>query len=387
MPSEQTKHSSNLREELAQLGQTVLVLQGGGALGAYQIGVYQALSEAGLEPDWVIGTSIGAINAALIAGNPAGARLDALREFWGRVESSRLFGQAEGTWLNPLRTMQIMMGGIPNFFSPQPMAFLNPRLTLGAENAGYYSTEPLRRTLEELVDFDLLNDGPMRATVGAARVQTAEMHYFDTRNSRLSADHIMASGALPPAFPAVRIDGELYWDGGIVSNTPVEAVFDDEPRQNSVVFAVHLWNPHGAEPDSIWQVMNRQKDVQYASRAATHIKRQRQLHRLRHVIQQIADKVPADAPYAADVDALRAYGCETRMHVLRLLAPQLDGEDHTKDVDFSSHGISERWRAGYEHTCKTIELGQWREPVDPLEGFVLHESMAGEAIHTQAAEG
>jgi len=133
--------------------------------------------------------------------------------------------------------------------------------------------------------------------------------------------------------------------------------------------------------------MNRQKDVQYASRAASHIKRQRQLHRLRHVIQQIADKVPADAPYAAEVDALRAYGCETRMHVIRLLAPQIDGEDHTKDIDFSPHGISERWRAGYEHTCKTIELGQWREPVDPLEGFVLHESMAGEAIHTQAAQG
>ncbi|MFM5886283.1 MAG: patatin-like phospholipase family protein [Novosphingobium sp.] len=387
MPGGPTHQSGSLREELAQLGQTVLVLQGGGALGAYQVGVYQALNEAGLEPDWVIGTSIGAINASLIAGNAKEHRMEALREFWQRVERSRLFDSASGPWFNPLRTMQTIVAGIPNFFAPQPLAFVNPHLPLGADNAGYYSTAPLRRTLEELVDFDRLNDGAMRTTVGAARVQTAEMVYFDSRDARLSVDHIMASGALPPAFPAVRIDGELYWDGGIVSNTPVEAVFDDEPRQNAVVFAVHLWNPHGAEPDSIWQVMNRQKDVQYASRAATHIKRQRQLHRLRHVIQQIADKVPADAPYAADVDALRSYGCETRIHVLRLLAPQLDAEDHTKDIDFSPRGISERWQAGYAHTVKAIELGQWRAPVDPLEGFVLHESMAGEAVRTQAAEG
>lgn len=387
MPGGKANQSDSLRAELAQLGQIVLVLQGGGALGAYQVGVYQALNEAGLEPDWVIGTSIGAINAALIAGNAKDNRMEALREFWRRVESSRLFDSARGPWFNPLRTMQTIVAGIPNFFAPQPMAFVNPHLPLGADNAGYYSTAPLRRTLEELIDFDLLNDGAMRTTVGAARVQTAEMCYFDSRETRLSADHVMASGALPPAFPAVRIDGELYWDGGIVSNTPVEAVFDDEPRRNSVVFAVHLWNPHGAEPDTIWQVMNRQKDIQYASRAASHIKRQRQLHRLRHVIQQIADKVPADAPYAADVDALRAYGCETRIHVLRLLAPQLDDEDHTKDIDFSPHGITERWQAGYEHTLKAIELGQWRQPVDPLEGFVLHESMAGEAVRTQAAEG
>jgi NTE family protein len=387
MPSKPENQPGDLREELAQLGQTVLVLQGGGALGAYQIGVYQALCESGLEPDWVIGTSIGAINAALIAGNAKGARMDALTEFWQRVESSRLFDQARGPWFNPLRTMNTMMAGIPNFFSPRPLAFINPHLPLGADNAGYYTTEPLRRTLEELVDFDLLNDGTMRTTVGAVRVQTAEMCYFDTRDARLSVDHIMASGALPPAFPAVRIDGELYWDGGIVSNTPVEAVFDDEPRRNSVVFAVHLWNPHGAEPDTIWQVTNRQKDIQYASRATSHIKRQRQLHRLRHVVQQLADKVPADSPFAADVDALRAYGCETRIHVLRLLAPQLADEDHTKDIDFSPRGITERWQAGYEHTCKAIELGQWRDPVDPLEGFVLHESMAGEAVRTQAAEG
>lgn len=387
MPSEQKVSSDGLRAELKDLGQIVLVLQGGGALGAYQVGVYQALHEAGIEPDWVIGTSIGAINAALIAGNPPEKRMDALREFWRRIEHTQLLQQPRGLWSNSLRTMQTMMAGIPNFFTPRPLAFMNPHLPLGAESAGYYSTEPLRKTLEELVDFDRLNNGEMRTTVGAARIQTAEMCYFDTQRTRLSANHIMASGALPPAFPGVRIDGELYWDGGIVSNTPVEAVFDDEPRQNSVVFAVHLWNPHGTEPDTIWQVMNRQKDIQYASRATSHIKRQRQLHRLRHVIQQLADKVPADSPFAADVDALRSYGCETRIHVLRLLAPQLDDEDHTKDVDFSPHGIADRSEAGYEHTRKAIELAQWREPVDPLEGFVLHETMAGEPVKTPAAEG
>ncbi|MEY3906576.1 MAG: hypothetical protein RIR59_1399 [Pseudomonadota bacterium] len=384
--SKKSEAGGPLRKELAALGQIVLVLQGGGALGAYQAGVYQALHDAGIEPDWVIGTSIGAINAALIAGNAPDARLEALRQFWQRVENDQIFGRPSGPWFNPLRTLNTMMAGIPNFFSPRPFAFANPHLPLGPDNASYYSTEALRHTLLDLVDFDRLNEADVRTTVGAARVQTADMCYFDSLRDRISVDHIMASGALPPAFPAVRIDGELYWDGGIVSNTPVEAVFDDEPRQNSVVFAVHLWNPDGPEPETIWQVMNRQKDIQYASRASSHIKRQRQLHRLRHVIQQIADKVPADAPFAADVDALRSYGCETRIHVLRLLAPRLPEEDHTKDIDFSAFGIGERWQAGYDHTMKTLDLAQWRDPVDPLEGFVLHETMAGEAVHTPAGD-
>ncbi len=370
----------SLKDELSTLGQTVLVLQGGGALGAYQIGVYQALTEAGIEPDWVIGTSIGAVNAALIAGNAPGDRLDKIREFWRRVEHGQVFEGPMANLFSPFRTMSAIMSGIPNFFSPNPLAFMGQQVPLGPEEAGYYSVAPLRETLSDLVDFDLINSGPMRLTVGAANVQTSEMCYFDSRDSKLDVRHVMASGALPPAFPAVRIDGELYWDGGIVSNTPVEAVFDDNPRSNAIVFAVHLWNPHGAEPQSIWEVTNRQKDIQYSSRAHSHIKRQRQLHKLRHVIQQLSLLVADGAATKEDLAMLRSYGCETKMHVVRLLAPRLDNEDHTKDVDFSPTGIRERWEAGYAHTSQMLEQAPWRAETDPLEGFILHETVGGEMV-------
>jgi NTE family protein len=370
----------NLKKELSALGQTVLVLQGGGALGAYQIGVYQALQEAGVEPDWVIGTSIGAINAALISGNAPGERLDALREFWRRVEHGKVFDGPLANLFSPMRTMSAVMAGIPSFFTPNPLAFMGQRMPLGPEAAGYYSVEPLRNTLSDLVDFDLINSGPTRLSVGAANVRTSEMHYFDSRDMPLDVRHVLASGALPPAFPAVRIDGELYWDGGIVSNTPVEAVFDENPRRNAIVFAVHLWSPHGSEPKSIWEVTNRQKDIQYSSRAQSHIKRQRQLHKLRHVIQQLAQLVPDGAIPADELSKLSCYGCATQMHVVRLLAPQLEHEDHTKDVDFSPRGIRERWESGYAHTSEMLNKAPWRDAADPLEGFILHEAVAGEMV-------
>lgn len=374
--------TQNLKKEMAAFGQTVLVFQGGGALGAYQVGVYQALQESGIEPDWVIGTSIGAINAALIAGNAPNDRLEKLREFWRRVEHGQIFDGPMANILSPLRTMNAVMAGIPSFFKPNPLAFMGQKIPLGAEHAGYYSVDPLRENLSELVDFDRINSGATRLTVGAANVRTSEMHYFDSRDMPLDLRHILASGALPPAFPAVRIDGELYWDGGIISNTPVEAVFDDNPRSNAIVFAVHLWNPHGAEPQSIWEVTNRQKDIQYSSRAHSHIKRQRQLHKLRHVVKQLAELVPPGAATEEELSILRGYGCSTQMHVVRLLAPQLNNEDHTKDVDFSPGGIRERWEAGYAHTSEMLRKAPWRAPSDPLEGFVLHETVGGEMMAT-----
>jgi NTE family protein len=183
----------------------------------------------------------------------------------------------------------------------------------------------------------------------------------------------MASGALPPAFPAVRIDDELYWDGGILSNTPVEAVFDDNPRRDSVVFAVHIWNPNGPEPTSIAEVMNRQKDLQYASRAETHIARQRQIHKLRHIIADLAKRLPDAAKADPMVREAAGYGCVTRMHVVRLLAPNLGSEDHSKDIDFSRAGIEARWQAGLADTRRALQQKPWTAEADPLEGFLLHE--------------
>ncbi|QKG72574.1 patatin-like phospholipase family protein [Erythrobacter mangrovi] len=373
--------SVGLRDELRSHGQQVLVLQGGGALGAYQVGVYQALHEAGIEPDWVIGTSIGAINAAIIAGSPADERMDRLTEFWRRVEHGHSFERALPPAMASFwRNASMVWGGHPAFFMPNPMAFASVQSRLGPEKAAYYSVDRLRETLSDLIDFDRIDGGEVRLTVGASRVTTSEMVYFDSREMPLDLRHVMASGALPPAFPAVRIDGELYWDGGILSNTPVEVVFDDNPRRDSMVYAVHIWNSEGPEPESIWEVMNRQKDVQYSSRSASHIKRQRQLHKLRHVISELSAMLPADVRAMKETAALSAYGCPTRMHVIRLLAPVLDYEDHSKDIDFSPGGIRARWDAGYADTIRTLEAAPWRAEADPLEGFILHEARGGQMV-------
>ena len=355
--------------------QTVLVFQGGGALGAFQAGVYQALHEAGVEPDWIIGTSIGAINAALIAGNAPGNRLASLEEFWRRMAHKSVW-HASTPWPQVAQLWSYwntLSCGIPGFFEPNPMALWGTHTPLGPERAGYYSTEALGRTLGELVDFSLVNGCTPRLTVGAAHVRTSEMRYFDSRDMRLGAEHIMASGALPPAFPAVRIDGELYWDGGIRSNTPTEVIFDDNPRKNSLIFAVHMWNPVGPEPGTMWEVMHRQKDIQYSSRVGAHIARQLQTHRLRHVIKELLAYIPSDVRNSEAVRELAGWGCLTQMHVVRLLAPRLENEDHTKDVDFSPSGIHKRWEAGYTSARNALMQTPWLGEFDPLEGVILHE--------------
>ena len=277
-------------------GQVVLVLQGGGALGAYQVGVYEALHEAGIEPDWVIGTSIGAINAALIAGNCARAP-----DGRGCASSGRASSKARNADLMRFFT------GLPNMAAeslhgqPRHSLLLRPESGRVAVARTFRSawrrpptirTAPLRETLSELVEFDCNSSGHTRLTVGAVNARNGEMRYFDSREEEIRVDHILASGALPPAFPAVRIDGDPYWDGGIYSNTPIEAVLDDNPRRDSVIFTVNVWNPEGTEPESVWEVMGRTKDIQFASRAKSHIARQKQIHHLRHIIRELAKRVP-----------------------------------------------------------------------------------------------
>jgi NTE family protein len=365
-------------------GKHVLVFQGGGALGAYQAGCYQALSEAGMEPDWVIGTSIGAINAGVIAGNPRENRLPALRQLWQRLgygvpanaaASIPGFGQS-------LANLLTMATGLENFFTPNPAAFANSQWPLGAENAGYYSTSRLRTTLRDLIDFDRVNACSMRLTVGAANVGTGNMRYFDSKIEPLDIEHIMASGALPPAFPAVQIGGQYYWDGGVLSNTPVEVVFDDNPRESALVFVVHVWNPSGPPPATMQQVLGRMKEVQYASRAHTHIGRQKQLHRLRHIIGELAKELPEQARSDPRIREMAAYGCLTKMHIVRLLAPMAGVDDHTKDIDFNPVNIQARWQAGYNDMLSALRRKPWLDPGDPLDGFVLHEVAPDHSVAT-----
>jgi NTE family protein len=355
--------------------QVVLVLQGGGALGAYQAGVYQALMEGGIEPDWVIGTSIGAINGALIAGNAPEKRIARLREFWNGVAKA---DPLDALWPlsifgNTLANMATLTSGIPGFFAPNPRIVWGPTYPLGVDRAAYYTTQPLRETLARLVDFEHLGRRHVRLSVGGVNVRTSEMRYFDSRDMPLAAAHVMASGALPPAFPAILIDGEYYWDGGIYSNTPIEVVLDDVPRRSSLIFSVNVWQPNGSHPTTIQQVMTRHKDIQFASRGKSHVARQAQLHRLRHVVRELANRLPKEVQADPAVQDLAAYGCGTLMHLIRFLVPRLEGEDHTKDIDFTRSGIERRWKAGFDHAARVLREKPWEDPVDPLAGIVLHE--------------
>ncbi|WP_408580388.1 patatin-like phospholipase family protein [Burkholderia ubonensis] len=363
-------------ERMELPGQVVLVLQGGGALGAYQLGVFQAMSESGIEPDWVIGTSIGAINAALIVGNPPERRDQRLAEFWRRVtERTELAGPVSlPGWDKLFAEMMIIGGGITGFFEPNPASWLGPMARLGVDRASYYRIAPLRDTLVSLIEPDLLNAGRPRLTVGAVNACTGEMRYFDSRDPHnpLTVEHIMSSGALPPAFPAVRIDGQPYWDGGVYSNTPVEVVLDDTPRRSSIIFSVQMWNPVGPEPESIWQVSERQKDIQYASRTDSQIKRQQQIHRLRHVIRELVRHVPEAERATPEVRALAAWGCQTTMRVIKLAAPRLNGDNQFKDIDFTPAGIAARRRAGYDAAMRAIAARPWEAPMDPIEGLSVY---------------
>lgn len=358
-------------------GQVVLVFQGGGALGAYQGGVYQALHEAGIEPDWVIGTSIGALNAAIIAGNDAGSRIDRLREFWERIARKPLW---DDTPLAPAGNaatyLTTIFAGIPGYFSPNQAIAWGLNALVGVEHAAFYTIDGLRQTIADVVDLARIEAGKPRLTVGAVNVRTGRMHYFDSRNAPVRLDHILASGAVPPGFPAIRIDGDAYWDGGLYSNTPVEVVFDDDPRHSSVVFSVQMWPAAAPEPESVWQVLSRQKDIQFASRADSHIAHQKHLHQLRHVVRELVRLLPAEQRETAQVKELALCGCGTFMHIVRLNATALEHEDYLRDIDFSSGAIARRWQAGYADTMRTLERRPWDAPVDPMAGVAVHDSDA-----------
>jgi NTE family protein len=357
-------------------GQVVLVFQGGGALGAYQGGVYAALHEAGIEPDWVVGTSIGGINAAIIAGNEVPERLPRLQAFWERIESrppwsdtpwGKLVGHAAAYW-------NTILGGIPNYFAPNGAVAFGPNALVGVEHAAFYTTDGLRRTVAELVDFERVKGMKPRLTVGAVNVRTGKMHYFDSRSLSITLDHVLASAAVPPGFPAVRIDGDPYWDGGLYSNTPVEVVFDDNPRHDSVVFSVQVFPIAGPEPESLLQVLSRQKDIAFASRADSHIPRQEHIHQLRHMVRELVRMMPEAQRESPEVKEIAGYGCGTMMHIIRLNAAPIEHEDYLRDIDFSPEAIGRRWQAGYEDTVRTLSRKPWETPIDPIMGVAVFDS-------------
>ena len=364
--------------------QTVLIFQGGGALGAFQAGVYEGLHLAERSADWVIGTSIGAINAAIIAGNRPGRRVEYLHEFWARMAQGWFFDPVKALppetpcapWMSALNALGTVALGVPNFFLPRWASGFALGFAVPPESASLYDVEPLKKTLDELVDFDYLNQSPVRVSVGAVDVESGAMRYFDSRHQRLEVAHVLASCALPPAFPAVAIDGRYYWDGGIHSNTPLEYMLRDEPRRHSLCFVATLWHQEDVLPATLADVLRRNKELQYASRSETLIAMEQELHRLRHAIWQLAARLPDAVRAESEVAEVVALGCRSVYHLYQLQVPRLDFEDQSKDIDFAPGRIEQRWQAGRTDVARALASRGWETPVGPEAGVVLHDIAA-----------
>ena len=345
----------------------ILVLQGGGALGAYQAGVFEALAAMDHTPDWVAGISIGAINAALIAGNPPERRVERLREFWQGVSSfpwaPALPPLAEGVdgardVLNETNATIAMLFGVAGFFSPRaPAAPFQPSGTLAA--ISYYDTAPLRQSLERLVDFDLLNSGAVRLSVGAVSVTRGNFCYFDTSQQRLDVRHVMASGALPPGFPPVEIDGEFYWDGGLVSNTPLQYVLDEPGRRARLVFQVDLFAARGEMPANLSEASEREKDIRYSSRTRLNTTYELRRQATVQAAQRLLARLPARLRDDPDARLLAAIPCEASVDVVHLIYRSKHYESHSKDYEFSRASMLEHWAAGLADTQATLEDPRW----------------------------
>jgi NTE family protein len=345
---------------------TVLVLQGGGALGAYQAGVYEALSEVGFAPDWVTGVSIGAINAALIAGNPPERRLPRLREFWERVSSGvPLVAPAA---FDPLRRAFNFLSasasatfGVPGFFHPRiPPPFFAPEGTVGA--LSFYDTAPLRATLEDLVEFDRINAKSMRFAVGAVNVRSGNSIYFDNfapEQKEIGPQHVMASGALPPGFAPVTIDDEPYWDGGLVSNTPLWYVLDT-PLLEALVLQVDLFSARGEPPATLDEVLERQKDIQYSSKTRFNTNRVKELEAMREALARVLERLPAAQRKHPDVELLSAVAKGRRVSVVQLINRRFEHSSQTKDYEFSRATIRSLWDAGRDAVRQTVSHPQWQ---------------------------
>jgi NTE family protein len=372
--------------ELPAYETIALVLQGGGALGSYQAGVYQGLHEAGIEPNWFAGISIGALNAAILGGNPPEKRLEKLTEFWETICQSALFpaftlgaevasllGDGDmrtlaGAW----SSMRAIVEGQRGFFVPRLVPpFLN---TFGGpESSSFYDTAPLKETLERLCDFDRINARLERVSVGAVDVETGNFEYFDNANRKLTAEHFMASGALPPGFPAVKIDGRYYWDGGLVSNTPLMEVLSCPPRRDTLTFQVDLWSAKGPMPQNLLDVDERRKDIVYSSRTRLVTDVAGQMQRLRHALRKALDKLPPDLQADAEIAALRELSCSKVYNTVQLIYRDKQYETHSKDYEFSILNMREHWQAGLDDIRHTLQHPEWLARPTGSTAVVTHD--------------
>jgi NTE family protein len=340
-----------------------LLIQGGGALGAYQAGVYEALAEANLHPDWIAGISIGAIKGALLAGNAPEARVDRLRAFWERVTANPFCdwsehlllakGDSAWQWVNQMSTYLTLAGGSSGFFTTRfPVPWLHPSGTTEATSA--YDANCLKATLEQLIDFDRINTSLKRLSVGAVNVRSGNFVDFDTATHLIRPEHIMASAALPPGFPAVEIEAEHFWDGALVSNTPVQWVVDSRPHRDTLAFQVDLWSARGEVPSTIAEVLTREKEIRYSSRTRAGADSFKYIQRMRRAMADLFEKLPDDLQNCAEAELLRPVIDHKVYNIVHLVYRAKNYEGHSKDHDFSRTSMQEHWRAGYHDAVRTL---------------------------------
>ncbi len=368
-----------------------LVLQGGGALGSYQAGVYEALASSQYLPDWIAGISIGAINAAIIAGNRPDERLKNLRAFWNEITGHSGFWPAGFDWplVDVRRQASIWMAlmlGQPGFFAPRQLYdWFSPK-----KRTSYYDTSALKRTLERLVDFDRIDKAnDVRLSVGAVNVCTGQFAYFDSAHMAIRAEHVMASGALPPGFPSIEIDGEHYWDGGLFSNTPLEYVLDYYPRRSRLTFQVDVFQPAGWLPTNLDEAMERDKDIRYASRTQKCTEAARDKHHVRHAINELHKILPPEIAKTEQAKQLYELGCVTEMDIVQLIYRPSEPEGSVKDYEFSRSSMENRWRQGLADAQAALRAAPWLAPMPKELGvrvFDLRESFSAECERYPQAE-
>ncbi|WP_027803061.1 DUF3734 domain-containing protein [Paraburkholderia dilworthii] len=374
------------RVQLPDYETIALTLQGGGALGAYQAGVFQGLHEAGIEPDWLAGISIGALNTAIIAGNPPEKRVERLLQFWETIcqpafglplpafIEHAFFNSSDAVRKAFTATQAIgaLVEGQKGFFVPR---FPPPLPTVSGppQAASYYDTAPLKATLESLCDFDRINSREMRVSVGAVNCGTGNFAYFDNTHITLRAEHFMASGALPPGFAAVEIDGQYYWDGGLMSNTPLYEVVQTTPRRDTLAFQVDLWSAIGPVPDSITDVQGRMKDIQYSSRTRLVTDMLQRSQRFRHVLREVLDRVSPDQRDDPWCKLAEDLSCSKRYNVVHLIYRHKEYEGHYKDFQFGLSTMREHWQSGLEDIRHSLSQPDWLAMPDNDAGFVTHD--------------
>jgi len=359
------KHKSHRHGNRPPFESIALLLQGGGALGSYQAGVYEALAEAHIHPDWVAGISIGAVNSALIAGNAPEARVEKLRAFWESVTTPSIHewfkkfeafgfkGEQARAWSNQVAAMNALVSGAAEFFKPRfPPPHFQPPGSLDA--ISFYDLADLKGNLERLVDFDRINAGETRLSVGAVNVRSGNFVYFDSETHHIKAEHIMASGALPPGFPAIEIEGEFYWDGGLISNTPLQWVLESTPRRDTLAFQIDLWSAHGEFPNTIDEALVRVKEIQFSSRTRANTDNFKRMQQVRSALSKLLPQLPKDAKDSAEFELLNSIADHKVYNIVQMIYRAKHHEGHSKDYEFSRQTMKDHWEAGYHDAVRTL---------------------------------